>query len=75
MSAPFNRRGQIKITVVAVVVISLIAVAQISVHNMAGRHLALVPVLYAIAIVPLLAAFYMLAGIKRRPIPALNPAT
>ena len=74
MAAPFNRRGQIRITILAVLAVSLIAVGHISVHNLAGRHLAFVPILYAIAIGPLLVALYILTGSRRRPIPAFNPA-
>lgn len=74
MSAPFNRRGQIRITVFAVIAISSIAVAQISIHNLAGRYLVFVPMLYAIAIVPLIAAFYALYGFRQKPVPAFNPA-
>lgn len=73
MSAPFNRRGQIRITVVAVITVSLIAVGHISVHNIAARHLAFVPMMYGLAIGPLLAALYLLAGLRRRAIPAFNP--
>ncbi len=74
MSAPFNRRGQLRITIVSVVVISLIAVGHISLHNLAGRNLGFVPGLYLIAIAPLLMAFYMLSGRRQRPVPAFSPA-
>ncbi len=75
MSAPFSRRGQVRITIVAVLAVSLIAIGHISLHNLAGRHLAFVPALYAIAIVPLIAALYVLSGIRWYRIPSLNPAT
>jgi len=74
MSAPFNRRGQIRITIVAVLAVSLIAIGHISIHNVAGRHLAFVPALYGIAIAPLIAAFYFLSNSRKRLIPTLNPA-
>jgi lipopolysaccharide export system permease protein len=73
MSAPFNRRGQIRITIVSVLIVSLIAIGHISLHNIAGRHLAFVPALYAITIAPLLAAIYLLSGPRRRSVPAFSP--
>ncbi len=74
MSAPFNRRGQLRVTIISVSIISLIAVGHISLHNIAGRHLGFVPGLYAIAIAPLLLAFYLLMGRRNRSVPAFSPA-
>jgi lipopolysaccharide export system permease protein len=74
MSAPFNRRGQIRINIVAVLSVGLITIGHISVLNLAVRHLAFVPALYVIAIGPLLAAFYMFSSTRRRSIPAFAPA-
>jgi lipopolysaccharide export system permease protein len=71
MSAPFNRRGQLRITIVTVLIVSLIAVGHISLHNLAGRHLGFVPALYILAIVPLLGALYMLSSRHPRSIPTL----
>lgn len=73
MSAPFNRRGQVRVTIVSVLVVSLIAIGHISLHNLAGRHLAVIPALYAISIVPLIAALYVLYVPRRRSIPAFSP--
>ena len=74
MSAPFNRRGQVRITVVAVIVVSAIAIGHISFHTLAGKYLELIPGLYIIAIAPLLTALYVLAAPPRRSVPATNPA-
>ncbi|NKB58920.1 MAG: LPS export ABC transporter permease LptF [Alphaproteobacteria bacterium] len=74
MSAPFNRRGQLRVTIVSVLVVSLIAIGHISLHNLAERHLAVIPALYAISIVPLLAALYVMLVPRQRSIPAFSPA-
>lgn len=74
MTAPFNRRGQIRITVFAVIAVSAIAVSHISLHNLAGRHIELIPGLYIVSIAPLLAALYLLIVPRRRAIPATSPA-
>lgn len=74
MSAPFNRRGQIRITIMAVLAVGLITAGHLSVYNLASRHLAFVAALYVIATAPLLLAIYVLSGIKKRPVPAFNPA-
>lgn len=74
MSAPFSRRGQVRVTILSVIIISLIAVGHISVHNLAERYLSFVPVLYAIVIAPLLLALYVMIAPRRRTVPALSPA-
>jgi len=74
MSAPFSRRGQVRITILSVVVISLIAVGHISLHNLAERHLSIIPALYVITIAPFLAALYVMITPRHRSVPALSPA-
>ncbi len=75
ISAPFSRRGQTRVTITAVLLVAIIAVGQISLHNLAGRYSAAIPAMYAIAIAPMLAAIYLLAAPRqRRPVLTANPA-
>lgn len=75
LSARFNRRGQAPAIIGAVALVALIAVAQVGFHNLAARLPIAVLAMYAVSIVPLLVALYVLAGSpRRRPIPATDPA-
>ncbi len=76
LSMQFSRRGQTPAIVAAVLLIALIAVAQIGFHNLASRAPIAVLAMYAVSIAPLLAALYVLAGPpRRRAVPATNPAS
>jgi len=75
LSLQFSRRGQTPAIAAAVGLIALIAVAQVGFHNLAGRLPIALLAMYAVTIVPLLAALYVLAiPPRRRAIPATNPA-
>jgi len=74
ISAPFNRRGQTRVTITAVLIVAVIAVGQISLQNLAGRYSAAIPAMYLIAVIPLLAAIYLLVTPRRwRPVLTANP--
>jgi lipopolysaccharide export system permease protein len=74
-SLQFSRRSQTPVIIAAVALMALIAAGQFGFHNLAGRTPIAVLAMYAVTIAPLLAALYALAGpVRRRAVPATNPA-
>ncbi len=56
----FNRRGQVKIIAVEVMLMTLISGGELAVTNLAGRSLYWLPVLYLNCFIPLLVCLYLL---------------
>jgi lipopolysaccharide export system permease protein len=75
LTLQFSRRSQTPVIIAAALFMALIAVGQIGFFNLAARTPIAVFAMYAITIIPLLAALYVLANpMRRRAVPATNPA-
>ena len=72
---PFSRRGQTTTILIAIALVTVVAIAQVSMNNLAARYAAAIPGMYLVTIVPLLISIYLLFGhSRRRDIPASLPA-
>jgi lipopolysaccharide export system permease protein len=60
LSGEFNRRGQAKRVLIAVLIAFLFQAADLGIRNVANRQLAAVPVLYAVIALPIAAGLWML---------------
>lgn len=56
----FNRRGQVKIIAIEVILMTIISGSDLAVTNLAGRSLYWLPVLYLNCFIPLLGCLYLL---------------
>ncbi len=79
LAGGFRRRGQAPHTVVAVAIVAALALGQMGLENVTARNLELVPVLYALALLPVAGGVLVLVwmprpGLWRRPNPAAEPA-
>jgi lipopolysaccharide export system permease protein len=70
LSGDFSRQGQTRRVLVSVLCIVILQATSIGIQNMAGKNLALLPLLYANCFVPMaLAALYLVHPPRRRPKP------
>lgn len=75
LSGEFNRRGEVRRVVAAVVCIALLEGLALGLQDLATRSTAVIPAMYAAAILPGAASLYILnRGPRRRPVPAGMPA-
>ncbi|MDA0662421.1 MAG: LPS export ABC transporter permease LptF [Proteobacteria bacterium] len=71
---PFSRRGQTSTILIAIALVTAIAIGQLSLNNLAVRFAAAIPGMYLVTIVPLLLSLYLMSGqSRRRFIPASLP--
>lgn len=72
---PFSRRGQTTTILVAIALVTAVAIGQVSMNNLAARYVAAIPAMYLVTIIPLLISLYLMSGQpRRRVIPASLPA-
>lgn len=67
LSGEFNRRGQTRRVLLAILCVGLLEALSIALHDLATRSNQAVPAMYAGAIVPMLASLYVLHRRPRRP--------
>ncbi len=66
LSGEFNRRGQIKRVVIAIACVAALEAASLALHDLASRTPQAIPVMYASALIPLLASLLLLLRTPRR---------
>ena len=66
LTGEFNRRGQTRRIMVAMLCVAALEGLTLSLQDLAGRHLEIVPAMYAGAILPLITALVILARNPRR---------
>jgi len=74
LSGQFNRRGQTRRVLLAILLIAILEALALSLHDIANRTVLAIPAMYAGAILPMFASLYVLVRAPRRagrPIPAL----
>lgn len=64
LRGPFRRSGQAPLNGIAIVVVVFLGLSALGVENLAARHLSLLPLMYVFALVPPVAGFAVLAGVK-----------
>ena len=73
LSGEFNRRGQVKRTLLAVGLVVIIESASQGLHTLAGKAEAMIPLMYLNPIAVIAIAFYVLVYDPRRRKPAVKP--
>jgi lipopolysaccharide export system permease protein len=66
LSGEFNRRGQTRRVLLAVLFAFLFEAVELGIQNLAGRSLAAIPVMYLSALLPMLALLWVLLRDERR---------
>ena len=67
LSGEFNRRGQVRRVLFAIVCVAILEGGALSLHDLAGRNLQAVPAMYAAAILPaLISVIFLVRGPRRR---------
>ena len=74
LSGEFSRRGHLGRILVAILAVILCQVANLGITYASVRTLTVVPLMYAVAAIPALAALWMIVHPHRRAIPRLAPA-
>ena len=68
LSGEFNRRGQTRRVLLAILIVAVLEAQSLALHDLAIKTSAALPVMYAGPIIPLLASiFVLLSGPRRRP--------
>lgn len=74
LSGEFSRRGQLGRILAAILIVIACQAANLGATYAAARTLAVVPVMYAVVILPALAALWVILRPRRRAIPRFAPA-
>lgn len=75
LTGEFNRRGQSRRVLTAMLCVAALEALSLSLQDLSGRHLEMIPAMYAGAILPLVVALVILArSPKRRAQPAISAA-
>lgn len=62
LTGPFLRSGQTRRTVIAAAIILALALGALGLENLAARHLVLVPLMYVLALTPIVVSLWALAS-------------
>lgn len=74
LAGRFRRRGQSRYVIAAIAIVLVLALATLGLENVASRNTAVIPMLYAINILPILLSFYALIRPSRVPLREAQPA-
>ena len=66
MAGEFDRRGQTRRVLLAILLIAILEAQALALHDLATRTALAIPAMYAGAIVPMLASLYVLVRVPRR---------
>lgn len=74
LSGEFNRRGQLRRVVFAILCVAVLEAASLALHDLSSRWLQAVPAMYAAAVLPILVSLVVLVRAPRRRQPMSGPA-
>ncbi len=69
LAGEFNRRGQTRRVLLAILLVAVLEAQALALHDLATRSAHAIPVMYAGVIVPILASLYALLRVPRRNVP------
>ena len=73
LGGEFNRRGQIKRIIAAVLAVVALEAGSLAIHDAAVKYLEAVPVMYALAVLPFILAFVLLLRRPKPPARQIGP--